>query len=122
MELTDDEITRIIGRNIRDRRRIAGLSQQAIGDALGVSFQQVQKYENAANRISPAFLVRLAALFACEIADFFAGIDKPAAPIETENKDRMPEHRLVKAYRTIEDQRIKRAALSLFEALGRSDT
>ena len=120
MELTDDEITNIIGRNVYERRRLAGLSQQAVGEALGVTFQQVQKYERGFNRISPASLFRLAALFNCQLLDFFAGIDTPA-PIAGDDPNRIPEHRLVKAYRAIEDQKVKKTALALVEALGRSD-
>lgn len=50
-----------VGQRIRLRRRQLGLSQSALADALGVSFQQVQKYERGANRVSASRLVDIAA-------------------------------------------------------------
>ncbi len=49
-----------IGKRIRAQRIIAGMSQSALGDQLGVSFQQVQKYEKGMNRIGGARLVQIA--------------------------------------------------------------
>jgi transcriptional regulator with XRE-family HTH domain len=51
-------------------RRARGLSQLALGDAIGVSFQQIQKYENAQNRIAASRLLRIARALDCKIADF----------------------------------------------------
>ena len=67
MERTDIRI--IIGRNIRHRRMLAGLSQKALGKHLGITFQQVQKYEAGANGISCEKLMELATLFHCSIDD-----------------------------------------------------
>jgi transcriptional regulator with XRE-family HTH domain len=53
---------RAIGARIRARRRELGLSQSALGEALGVTFQQIQKYENGKNRVSGSSLMRM-----CEI-------------------------------------------------------
>jgi transcriptional regulator with XRE-family HTH domain len=64
-------ISVIIGQNIRCIRLEAGLSQKAIGACLGVSFQQVQKYERGRNNITPDSLVKLATLFACRIDQLF---------------------------------------------------
>lgn len=71
MERTD--INLIIGRNIRYRRLLAGLSQEAVGNHLKVTLQQVQKYENAVNSISCEKLLKLAALFGCSIDDLCSG-------------------------------------------------
>ena len=46
----------IVGANIRHRRALVGMSQTELGDEIGVTFQQVQKYENAMNRISASRL------------------------------------------------------------------
>lgn len=53
-------IDREVGARVRARRRGLGISQAALGDAIGISFQQVQKYENGANRISASSLVAIA--------------------------------------------------------------
>lgn len=67
MERTD--IRLIIGKNMRHRRLLAGLSQQAVGNHLGITLQQIQKYENGANSISCDKLIELAALFRCTVED-----------------------------------------------------
>lgn len=54
------DIDRLIGRRIRKRRKALGLSLAALGAVLGVTYQQVQKYEAGSNRISAAQLVSLA--------------------------------------------------------------
>lgn len=59
-ELLADDLDVAIGARIRVRRKQLGLSQEKLGVALGVSFQQVQKYERGANRVAASTLVRIA--------------------------------------------------------------
>jgi transcriptional regulator with XRE-family HTH domain len=66
------EFDYIIGDNIRGERAARGWSQKNLSDLLGVSFQQVQKYERGKNRVSAALLFRLAVLFARPVAYFYA--------------------------------------------------
>jgi transcriptional regulator with XRE-family HTH domain len=66
-----EDVNVIIGRNIRIRRSLRGLSQTALARRLGVRFQQVQKYETGANAVSPARLVQLSRLFGCGVEDLF---------------------------------------------------
>src|SRR5258708_899975 len=65
-----------IGRRVRTLRMQRGLSQTAVADALGVTFQQVQKYEKGVNRISSGRLVRFAEIIKVSIAFFFGGLEK----------------------------------------------
>jgi len=67
MDRTDIRI--IIGKNIRYRRLIAGLSLKALGKQLGITYQQMQKYETGANGINCEKLIELAALFHCSVDD-----------------------------------------------------
>ena len=53
-------LDKVVGRRMRARRRQLGLSQQALGDALGLSYQQVQKYEQGVSRIGAGRLQQLA--------------------------------------------------------------
>jgi transcriptional regulator with XRE-family HTH domain len=71
--MTDSEtdIDKTIGGNIRVRRLLRGWSQADVGERLGVSYQQVQKYECGANALRPALLRRLSELFGCSIHDLF---------------------------------------------------
>jgi len=60
MDSTAHPIDRSVGERVRARRKELGLSQTKLAEALGVTFQQVQKYENGSNRISASRLVSLA--------------------------------------------------------------
>ncbi len=66
-----DPVDAFVGARIALRRAAMGLSQTALAQRLGVSFQQVQKYETGANRISASRLHRLAAVLATTPAAFF---------------------------------------------------
>lgn len=54
MDPSTNTLNRQIGKRLRDARLLRGLSQEQVGEIVGVSFQQVQKYENGSNRLSPA--------------------------------------------------------------------
>ena len=71
----------IIGARMRTRRRQLGLSQSDLAERLGVSFQQVQKYERGANRISASMLVRTARALQCPGAYLLGGSIAIAAPV-----------------------------------------
>ena len=66
-----------VGRRLRMRRKDLGYSQQALADALGLTFQQVQKYEGGANRISASKLHAAAMFLKTPIGFFFEGLDDP---------------------------------------------
>ncbi|MGA0607696.1 helix-turn-helix domain-containing protein [Phenylobacterium sp. VNQ135] len=71
-----------LGAAVRIRRRTIGMSQEALADQCGVSFQQIQKYENGANRISFSRLVLIARALRCRVTDLmdvFDGPDKDTA-------------------------------------------
>lgn len=70
----DDDVT--IGRNLRELRHNAGFTQEEVARHLGVSFQQVQKYENGTNRLSAARLYTLMNLFGIECSAFFKGLPR----------------------------------------------
>lgn len=70
----DGVIDRHVGQIVRQRRKALGMSQAALAEALGVSFQQIQKYERGANRVSAPAMWRLAAALHCQPGDFFAGL------------------------------------------------
>jgi len=68
-----------LGKRLRWRRKSMGLTQQDVGVALGIRFQQVQKYESAANRMSAAVLWKLANLLNVDVRYFFDGLsDRPS--------------------------------------------
>ncbi len=69
-----NDIDRHLGKRLRQRRRTLGLTQQQIAEAVGVRFQQIQKYECGANRISAARLWLLAKALEAPVSAFFEGI------------------------------------------------
>lgn len=68
------ELEAQIGERIRSRRIRAGVSQENLGKPLGVSFQQIQKYEKGANRVSAGRLLKTAEVLECNVTDFFEGL------------------------------------------------
>ena len=73
-ELGDDQILLHIGRRIRVRRRLLGLSQEHVALQCGVRFQQIQKYESGMNTISAARLWRLSQSLGVPMNYFFDGL------------------------------------------------
>jgi transcriptional regulator with XRE-family HTH domain len=69
-----------VGTRIRLRRRMQGVSQEKLADALGLTFQQVQKYERGANRVSASKLYEIATALHAPVAYFFDGLADPAEP------------------------------------------
>jgi transcriptional regulator with XRE-family HTH domain len=67
-----------VGSRVRMRRMMLGMSQEKLGDALGLTFQQVQKYEKGANRIGASRLQQIAQILQVPVSFFFEGA--PSAP------------------------------------------
>jgi transcriptional regulator with XRE-family HTH domain len=66
-----------VGMRIRLRRRSIGLSQERLAEALGLTFQQVQKYERGVNRVSASKLYEIARILHAPITSFFDGLVEP---------------------------------------------
>ena len=77
-ETHPDPVDRHVGARVRARRRACGVSQTDLGDALGLTFQQVQKYERGANRISASKLYGVARALGAPIEFFFEGLPDTA--------------------------------------------
>ncbi len=68
-----------VGQRIRHRRWMLGMTQQQLGDAVGIKFQQIQKYETGMNRVSASRLWDIAQALDVTIAFFFEGLDSEYA-------------------------------------------
>jgi transcriptional regulator with XRE-family HTH domain len=110
-----------VGRRIRAQRLVRGLSQTDLGRSLGITFQQVQKYEKGANRVGAGRLTRIAEVLGVPVAFFFgdhasAGKSDDASEalgfLETAGAVR-----LVKAYAQIDDTDVRRALVDLAESI-----
>ena len=72
------EVNEYVGGRIRRRRRSLGLTQKRLGDAVGMTFQQVQKYECGGNRIDVSRLWLLACALDVPVSYFFEGLPRDA--------------------------------------------
>lgn len=73
---TPDLIDKHVGRQLRSRRVLTGLSQEKLADAIGVTFQQVQKYERGTNRISASRLYNFSKILDVSIDYFYHGLSE----------------------------------------------
>ena len=77
---TEADVDNYVGSRIRTRRVELGLSQTVVADQLGLTFQQVQKYERGYNRVSASRLYDLSKILSVDIAYFFEGFRDKAIP------------------------------------------
>ena len=127
-----DPVDVLVGARVRLRRNMLGLSQEKLGEALGLTFQQVQKYERGANRISASRLFQLSRILDVPVRFFYDEIDPVRAPAipggfaeppqEPLQADplRSPETvELVEAYFAIADPALRQRLFQLARALAR---
>jgi transcriptional regulator with XRE-family HTH domain len=72
-------VDRHVGLRIRLRRKELGVSQERLAESIGLTFQQVQKYERAANRVSASKLWQVAHALQTSVAYFYEGLAEPTA-------------------------------------------
>jgi transcriptional regulator with XRE-family HTH domain len=123
-----------VGNRVRLRRTLLGFSQDKLAQALGLTFQQVQKYERGANRISASKLYEIAQVLGVQISFFFQDLDGPAAlavqglaesaaePFEHEQLQRRETTDLVRAYYRIASPQVRKRMLELIKAVSAGDS
>lgn len=80
-----DDIDRYVGMRLMQRREDLGMGQQRLADHIGISFQQIQKYERGANRVSASRLHGLAKVLGVSPGYFFEGTEGDAAPVAAQS-------------------------------------
>jgi transcriptional regulator with XRE-family HTH domain len=110
-----------VGGRLRARRREVGLSQDALGRLVGVTFSQVQKYENGSNRIGSGRLYQLADLLSVRIEFFFDGLKEQSLNSAGEGTEDTPTDavRLQEVFARIPDPQARQALLALASSLVR---
>ena len=107
----------LVGRRARERRTLEGMSQTAVAERLGLTFQQLQKYERGYNRISASRLYELAQLFDVPVSYFYEGMEEgSSAPSRDEVLTTRETLELVKAYYAISDARVRDSIRKLVQA------
>lgn len=112
-----------IGRRLREARLARGLSQGALGEKLGVTFQQVQKYESGANRIGGSRLWDISGILEVPVSHFFEGLQNATTPTESEAAQAPLTRRsldLAKEIDAIEDETVKLQILRLVRAIAKA--
>lgn len=116
-----------VGARVRLRRQLLKMSQEKLGEELGVTFQQVQKYERGTNRVGASRLFRMSRVLDVPIAFFFDGLEGRAAETGLAESDQAPlvydfikspdGVALAEAYSRITDPKVRRRVLDLVRAL-----
>ena len=107
----------LVGRKARERRALEGMSQTTVANSLGLTFQQLQKYEKGHNRISASKLYELAQIFDVPISYFFEGIEEgKIAPSPDEVLTKRETLELVRAYYAISDPAVRDSIRKLVQA------
>ncbi|HZW30761.1 MAG TPA: helix-turn-helix transcriptional regulator [Isosphaeraceae bacterium] len=120
-----------VGKQLRGRRTALGLSQEDVAGRLGITFQQVQKYERGANGLSASRLQQLSKSLGVSVGYFFEGLENgPGAGEETEActgiaPDGLASERegleMAKAFNRISDRRVRRCLMALMRDLASAE-
>ena len=126
-----------VGAQVRARRVLLGLSQEKLAEGLGITFQQVQKYERGSNRISASRLYNMAQLLDVPITFFFEGVDdhksssfrQAASAAGRDNNQEFPEDMmrrketlsLLRHYYSIQDGNLRQRFAELLKGVTRAE-
>ncbi len=127
-------IDKHVGSRVRMRRMMLGMSQEKLGDALGLTFQQVQKYEKGTNRIGASRLQQIAHILQVPVSFFFEGAPAVALATRVEGMSEAPSPSyvsdflatseglaLTKAFMRISDPKLRRRIVDLVEQIASGD-
>ena len=114
-----------VGARIRTRRLLLGMNQETLASALGLTFQQVQKYEGGANRVSASRLAQMAEVLGVSVSYFFSDLEAPgdAPDEETETREimRRPEAiELIRWYYAITNSEVRQQFLEMVKTVAQS--
>jgi transcriptional regulator with XRE-family HTH domain len=112
-----------VGKQIRTRRLLLGMNQQTLANGLGLTFQQVQKYEGGANRVSASRLSAIAEFLNTPIAVFFGDAPTDDASLTSENPPLQAQMQdpgtieLIRLYYALPDLDVRRQFLNTIKAV-----
>ena len=123
-----------VGSRVRMRRMMLGMSQEKLGDALGLTFQQVQKYEKGTNRIGASRLQQIAHILQVQVSFFFEGAPAAITSLKSDSMGEAPSPAyvsdflatsdglaLTKAFMRIDDSKLRRRIVDLVEQIAASE-
>ena len=122
-----------VGSRVRLRRTMLGMSQEKLGNAINLTFQQVQKYEKASNKVSAGRLFRLSQILDVPVSFFFDDMQGvpgvPGSLVGAANQSlaadenivsRRETLELIKAYYAVSDEKLRKEVLSLVRRMAES--
>ena len=123
MHLKSNDIEKKIGERLKFYRKQKGVSQTSLGEHVGLTFQQIQKYENGSNRLSTSRLIDFASYLDFSIEEFFDGLTKTSSkkisPLD-EMKAALTEPlmlNVVRQFREIESTKVRKSFINLLKNL-----
>ncbi|MEK6746609.1 MAG: helix-turn-helix transcriptional regulator [Pseudomonadota bacterium] len=135
--MTKHDIDGYVGKRLKQRRTIMGLSQESVAKAVGITFQQVQKYEKGSNAMNARRLYEFARFMNVPVAYFFEGIDQnitvhnvvsgfaetPAAQFDHDNKASDRESlEMMKSFKRIKEPVVRKRLADLLRAVADNKT
>jgi transcriptional regulator with XRE-family HTH domain len=123
-----------VGGRVRMRRMMVGMSQERLGEALGLTFQQVQKYEKGTNRIGASRLQQISNILEVPVEFFFEGLsgsqtvgvgglqEAPSGSYIANFLSSSEGVQLTKAFMRIRDEKVRRKIIDMVNAIGDIDT
>ncbi|HEX5779353.1 MAG TPA: helix-turn-helix transcriptional regulator [Xanthobacteraceae bacterium] len=121
-------IDKHVGSRVRMRRMMVNMSQEKLGEKLGITFQQIQKYEKGTNRIGASRLQQIANVLGVPVGFFFEGAPVPDGSAQGFSEAASPAYvsdflatsdglALTKAFMKVTDSKVRRRIVDLVEAM-----
>lgn len=129
MKKSPNPVDKYVGSRMRMRRLLVGMSQEKLGEALGITFQQVQKYEKGTNRVSASRLQQASKVLGVPVDFFYEGgpqtettqtgfAEAPSSAYVSDFLMTNDGVQLVRAFLRIKDSAVRRRVIDLIDALG----
>ena len=119
-------VDKYVGSRVRMRRIMLGMSQEKLGEALGLTFQQIQKYEKGTNRVSCSRLYEISRILDVPVTYFFSETGDTGLEIAVAEQLDVPElkdgFRLMTAFQQIESHAIRKSVIALVETVAGTET
>lgn len=122
-----DLIDKHVGQRLRARRTLLGISQEKLAESVGITFQQIQKYERGTNRISASRLLNFSKILQVEVAYFFQNLEAasegsesstPAPKMSDQNiMDKKETLVLVRTYYSVSDPKVRKNILKFIKSM-----
>ena len=125
---TPDSVDRHVGSRVRVRRLMLGMSQEKLGEALGLTFQQVQKYEKGTNRVGASRIQQISEILQVPVSFLFEGSPTGISKIEGLSEAPSPAYvsdflatseglALIRAFTRISDAKLRRSIVNMVEQI-----